>query len=278
MALGGIPKYLYYVKKGQSALQIINSLCFNGPFVEEFNELYASLFTSYDRHINIVKALAAHPKGLTKEDLAQKTGASSGGGFNLILEELEQSGFIISLQEFEKQKKEIRFKLIDEYSLFHLKWAPKFKANALTAPDESFWIHAGSSPSAKIWAGYAFEIVCLKHLSQIKKALGISGVVTTASKWTYKAPKNSQEKGIQIDLLIDRADNCINLCEMKFYNAELILDKTLDQELREKKELFLRKTKSKKSVFITLISPYGLKPNVGHFGTADLSLSLNDLF
>ena len=278
MAIGGIPKYLNYVQKGLSAVQIINQLCFEGPLESEFNELYSSLFESYHRHVTIVKALADSPCGLTKNALAKKCGLSPGGGMNLILEELEQSGFILTIRGFGNQKKESRLKLIDEYSLFYLKWSSKTKENSLRTQDDQFWIRAFHTPQGRVWAGYAFEMLCLKHLSNIKKALGIEGVLTNASGWSVKPPKKSKEKGAQIDLLIDRADNCINLCEMKYYNEEFVIDKSYDQELRNKKEVFLSHTKSRKSVFITLISPYGVKNNVGYFETVDVNLSMNDLF
>ena len=270
MAIGGIPKYLSYIQRGQSALQTVSNLCFNGPLIDEFQELYSSLFSSHERHLQVIQSLAKHPTGLSKSQLAKKTQLSMGGGMNLILEELEQSGFIMTLEEFGKKKKDCRFKLIDEYSLFYLRWSSQAKGNSLSSYDPQFWLHMATSPSAKTWAGYAFEMICLKHLPQIKKALGIAGVLTRASGRACKET--------QIDLLIDRADRCINLCEIKFSSAELVIDKELDQSLREKKEQFLSHTKVKKSIFLTLISPYGIKPNVGYFGTVDLSLTMDDLF
>src|SRR6185436_15873691 len=116
MAIGGIPKYLTYVQKGQSALQIVGQLCFEGPLVDEFDELYASLFEGHQRHVSIIKALAEHPGGLMKSQIAKETGLSMGGGMNMVLEELEQSGFILVINDFGKQKKESRYRLIDEYS------------------------------------------------------------------------------------------------------------------------------------------------------------------
>lgn len=278
MAIGGIPKYLTYIRKGQSAMQIVGQLCFNGPLVDEFDELYASLFEGHHRHIAIIKALAKHPGGLMKSQIAKAIGLSAGGGMNSVLEELEQSGFILALKDFGKEKKESRYRLIDEYSLFYLKWGQKAKESNLRIQDDTFWINVFNSPLGQAWAGYAFEMLCLKHLSNIKKALGIAGVLTNAAGWTYKPPKNSHEKGTQIDLLIDRADRCINLCEIKYRNEEFIINKAYDKELREKKSIFLTQTKSNKSVFITLISPYGVKPNAGYFGTADITLTMDDLF
>jgi len=277
MAIGGVPKYLSYIQKGKSAMQIIGHLCFDGPLTDEFNELYSSLFENHNRHINIVKAMAEHPGGLTKTELAKATDMSPGGGMNGVIEELEQSGFILPTRDFGKQKKEMRFRLIDEYSLFYLKWAPRAKESNLTGMDDKFWMNVFNTPLGQIWAGYAFEILCFKHLSRIKEALGISGVLTNASGWNYKPPKGSTEKGIQIDLLIDRADNCINLCEIKYCNDEFVINKTYDQELRTKKSTFLSHSKTRKSVFTTLISPYGIKKN-GYFATAEVTLTMEDLF
>ncbi len=278
MAIGGVPKYLSYIQRGQSALQIVSQLCFNGPLEDEFEELYSSLFENHHRHVSIVKALAERPGGMTKSDLAKATDLSAGGGMNLVLEELEQSGFILTIRNFGAQKKETRFRLVDEYSLFYLKWGVQAKEANLRTRDDKFWVGVFNSPAGQIWAGYAFEMLCLKHLPNIKEALGISGVLTSASGWVYKPPKRSQEKGAQIDLLIDRADNCINLCEMKYCNEEFTINKACDKELREKKSLFITHTDTKKSVFITLVSPYGVKKNSGYFETADVTLTLDDLF
>jgi len=278
MAIGGIPKYLSYVQKGRSAQQIIGELCFNGPLTDEFDELYASLFEHHSRHVSIIKALAEHPGGLTKSAIAQATGLTAGGGMNLVLDELEQSGFIVQIHDFGKQKKESRCRLVDEYSLFYLKWQQKAKENNLGIGDEQFWTNVFNSPLGHSWAGYAFEMLCLKHITKIKEALGIAGVLTSASSWVYKPSKGTSERGVQIDLLIDRADNCINLCEVKYCNEEYTITKACDRELREKKGLFVNQTKCRKSVFLTLISPYGIKMNAGFFESIDVALTLDDLF
>jgi hypothetical protein len=278
MAIGGIPKYLNYIQKGQSALQIVSHLCFGGPLTDEFNELYAALFENYQKHVSIVKVLSKHHGGLSKSEIARAVGLSEGGGMNLILEELEQSGFILAIRCFEKQKKDVVYRLIDEYSLFYLKWIQKSKDDNLSIPDEKFWISLFNSPTGQAWAGYAFETLCFKHLSNIKVALGISGVLTSSSGWIYKARKDSNDRGAQIDLLIDRADNCINLCELKYCNDEFLVSKLYDKELREKRAIFTEKTQTKKSIFLTLISPYGVKQNTGHFDIVDVALTMDDLF
>lgn len=278
MAIGGIPKYLNYVQRGLSSLQIISRLCFEGPLSNEFEELYASLFDHHDRHVRVVKMLAERPYGLTKQEIAEKTGLSPGGGMNTILEELELSGFILSMNDFGKQKKQQHFRLIDEYSLFYLRWSHKAKEDNLQAANDLFWTAIFNSPAGQSWAGLAFETICLKHLVNIKKTLGISGVLTSASSWVYKPKAGSDETGAQIDLLIDRADNCINICEIKYSNNELVISKSLDKELRDKKNIFLSKTKTKKSAFLTVIAPYGIKKNAGYCGTVDITLTMDALF
>ncbi|MBF8263144.1 MAG: Archaeal ATPase [Parachlamydiales bacterium] len=278
MAIGGIPKYLNYISKGQSALQVVNHLCFDGPLEDEFEELYSSLFENHERHVSIIKALAERPGGMTKTEMAKSTSLSAGGGMNMVLEELEQSGFVLSVKDFGKQKKESRYRLVDEYSLFHLKWLQKSQEINLRTRDDKFWMNIFNSPMGQSWAGYAFEILCLKHLQNIKDALGITGVLTNASGWCYKSHGKSKERGVQIDLLIDRADNCINLCEIKYCNDEFLVNKACDKDLREKKSLFIAHTKTRKSVFLTLIAPYGTKQNVGYFDTVDVSLTMDSLF
>ncbi len=278
MSIGGIPKYLSYIQKGQSAQQIISYLCFGGPLEDEFEELYSSLFEHHRRHVRIVKALAERPGGLTQEELSRVTSMTTGGGMNMVLEELEQSGFVMAIKEFGFTKKEKRFKLIDEYSLFYLKWIIKAKEANLNGRDAQYWLNIFNSPAGNAWAGYAFEMCCFKHLSHIKAALGISGVLTSASGWVYKSSKGSGKRGVQIDLLIDRADHCINLCEIKYCNEEFTVSKACDQELREKKSLFIAETKTKKSVFLTLIAPYGVKKNAGHFEIVDVVLTMDSLF
>jgi hypothetical protein len=276
MAIGGIPKYLSYIQQGHSALQIVNHLYFGGPLEEEFEELYSSLFEHHDRHVSIVKALAKHPGGMAKAEIAGAAGLTLGGGMNIVLEELEQSGFILSIRDFGKLKKDKRYILIDEFSLFHLRWSSVAREANLRTIEDKFWINASNTAAGKVWAGYAFEMLCMKHLQSIKTALGISGVLTSASGWMHKPSKS--RRGVQIDLLIDRADNCINLCEIKYSNKEFTIDKECDKELREKKELFREYTGTRKSVFLTLIAPYGVKKNAGYFGTADVVLTMDDLF
>jgi len=278
MAIGGVAKYLSYIEKGQSSLQAIHQICFEGPLFKEFDELYASLFDNYALHIQIVKALAEVKNGLTATEISQHTKISSGGGLTLIIQELEESGLIASLPSFGKHHIQQRFRLIDEYSLFYLKWISQAKSIDLTGIDEDFWLKAGNSPAGLAWAGYAFESLCMRHIRNIKEALRIGAVSTAESEWVYKATPKSSETGAQIDLIIDRADHCVNLCEIKYTNKELSLDKDLAENLRTKKNLFIEKTHCRKSLFLTLISTYGVKKSSPYLDCIDVELTMDDLF
>lgn len=278
MALGGIPKYLTYVERGLSASQIINKVCFKGPLRDEFDELYSSLFEHYEHHVAIIRALSNRNQGLTKSEISSATGITAGGGMNRILDDLEQSGFILVVPTMGKLKKDLRYRLQDEYSLFYLRWIERAKTVNIGGIDANFWLNIEGSAESRAWAGYAFEGICMKHLATIKEALGISGVSTHATGWFYRPKKLSAEKGTQIDLVIDRADNCINLCEIKLYKSRFLISKAYENELRQKKSIFIEKTGTQKSIFFTFITLYGINKEAGHFGIVDKELIMDDLF
>lgn len=278
MSVGGVAKYLTLVERGQSSLQIVSQLCFDGPLFREFDELYSSLFENHTRHITVVKALSEQRAGLTQTEICKATGMTSGGGIGIILDELEASGFIAPMRTFGKKKKDTHYRLVDEYSLFYLKWITQAKSLDLRGVDEYFWLKMGNTPAGRAWSGYAFESLCLKHIRKIKDALGIGAVLTSESEWVYKPIKDSLERGVQVDLLLDRADNCINLFEIKYASDEFVIDKGYAGELRAKKSIFLEKTQTKKSVFLTLITTFGLKKNVAEAEVVEIELTMNDLF
>jgi AAA+ ATPase superfamily predicted ATPase len=278
MAIGGIPKYLTYVERGFSSVQIVNKICFKGPLVDEFDELYSSLFEKHDRYIEVVRALAKRNQGLTKTEIAQATDMTPGGGMNVILEDLEQSGFIMLIPDLGKTKKNLRYRLLDEYSLFYIRWIEKAKSLNIGGIDPNFWLNMEGSPESRAWAGYTFEGICMKHLSAIKETLGISGVLTHTSGWLYKPVRKSSEKGAQMDLVIDRADNCVNLCEVKFSNDTFVINKNYEQELRQRKSIFIDKIGTRKTVFLTFITLYGISKEAGYFGIVDKEITMDDLF
>lgn len=273
MALGGIPQYLNNVRKGDSASQAIERTCFskNGLLSGEFNNLYNSLFEMADNHLKAVRTLAATPKGLTRQEIIDDCGLSSGGRTTMMLDELEQSGFIKSNKPYEKETKDAVYRLVDEFSLFYLKFMDK-------AGDTMSWSRMSEGASYKIWSGMAFEAVCLKHIHQIKIALGLDGKLTKEASWRYVPPKGSKEDGAQIDLLIDRDDHSINVCEIKFYTGELTISKSYAGELQQKLDVFQEKVKPRKTLFLTLITTYGIKENIYSDTMVKKSLTMNALF
>jgi len=266
MVFGGIPYYLERIISGLSAMQNINKLCFerNAPFRLEYEDLYASLFKHAEKHQAIIATLSTKNKGLTRKQIINLTGLSNGGSITNILTELEESSFIRSYRNFGKNKKEKLFQLVDMYSLFYL----NFIKNS-SPDDENFWINATESPVFRAWSGYAFEMVCLHHIAQIKNALGISGVQTSVYSW--------QSKSAQIDLIIDRKDQVINLCEMKFSLTSYSINKKYGESLRQKADQFRQATKTNKSIFLTLITTYGLAKNKYDYLVQN-NLTMNDLF
>jgi uncharacterized protein len=273
MAMGGIPHYLKEVEAGKSAIQNIDALCFtNGGLLnDEFSKLYPALFDNSENHIKIVRALAQKWKGMTRAELVIQTQLQDGGGFSTMLEELISCGFVSDYYPFGKKKKDVLYRLTDEYSLFYLHFIENQRIQEVT-----IWQHLSQTQLYKSWTGYAFESLCLKHLLQLKKALGISGIYAEASSYLNKG--NHTEQGIQIDLVLDRKDHTINLFEMKFYAAQWQIDKSEATELREKVARFKRLTKTQKQVFLTLVTTFGIKINEQSIGLIDNDLSMSVLF
>ena len=270
MALGGVPHYLKEIKKGQSAAQNISRICFekNGLLVNEFENLYNALFVNAKQHISIIQALAAKQKGLSRNEILVATKLKDGGSFSRLLKELEQSDFITAYYPFGKIKKETLYRIVDEYSLFYLKFIYKKK--------NVNWLQLSASPVFKSWSGYAFESICMDHIDKVKTALGIAAVYTEESSFYFKG--NSKEPGTQIDLLIDRKDNVINICEAKFNDKPFSITKQYANELREKIRIFQEKTKTKKTLFLTVVSTYGVVPNINSIGFVQQEVTMESLF
>lgn len=274
MAMGGIPHYLKEVDGGLSAAQNIDQQCFSttGLLRDEFQRLYSSLFEHSDRHVRIVRAMAQLRRGLTRNEVLTAAEIPTGGTITALLDELVEAGFVTRVAPFGKGTKDALYLLADEYSLFYLNWIEGHRGVA-----KNTWLTKSKSPSWKAWSGYAFESVCMKHLPQIRHALGIAGVATTESAWAYR-PTSGKEQGAQIDLLIDRSDGCINVCEMKFSEGDFIIDKTYAAELQRKLNTFREVTGTRKTLFLTLLAAGGLKDNQYRRELITHTVSLEKLF
>lgn len=270
MCIGGIPFYLRDIEAGKSVAQILDDLLFKeqATLKREFANLYAALFKNSDMHEAIVKALATKNKGLTRSEIIAATGLNSGGGLSLVLEELVQCGFVKQIFPLQKSKEDTLYRLIDEYTLCYFKFLQHKK-------NEDSWLQQTQNMTYQIWLGYAFENLCLKHTAEIKKSLGIKGIITNEYSWIYRG--NTTEKGAQIDLIIDRNDNCINILELKFGNSSFEITKAYASKLNEKVEIFKTQTKTKKNVFLTLITPFGAKKNSYFLENITNELVLEDL-
>jgi len=272
MAFGGIPFYLDELQPGKSAIQLINEVCFekNGLLRTEYNELYNALFKNPHNHIKIIEALAAKPYGLTKSELAKFTKLPLTGSLLRPLNELEECNFISFHQPTFNKKRNGVYRLIDLYSLFYLKFIKKAK-------QEISFENIATTNAFKIWSGYAYENICFLHINQIKQALGIGGMYSETSSWKFFG--NEYYKGTQIDMVIDRSDNVINLCEVKFYNKEFIITKAYHKNvLQNKKWAFLNEAKTKKAVHQILITTFGTVKNQYYLAEIQREVVLDDLF
>lgn len=278
MSIGGVAAYLDMVKPGKSSSQVISEICFDSqsPLYGEFERLFKSLFSKSELHTRLIKILLKKKSGMPRSELFQKAAIKSGSVQTRVKRELIESGFIAETPFFGARKKQSHIRLIDEYSIFHLKWNREINNSRLLVKPDYFMKLQGTA-TWKSWSGYAFETICHNHIHQIAKALGIGGILYSYSSWNYK-PETNNEKGIQIDLIIDRSDNCINLCEIKFHNNTFIVSKAYSKKLIYKKQKFMEITKTKKTVFITLITSFGTKENASYHEAVNNQLRIDDLF
>ncbi len=273
MVLGGIPYYLDQIKLGESGVQALDRLCFakNGSLRIEYSLLFESLFQHSQTHIKTIEALAAKPSGLTRYEIMKKTKSTTGGGLTQILQELEESGFITQYTPFGKKTKDNKIKLTDSYTLFYHKYISTSGTGAFKS-----WEKIEASPSWASWSGLAFENVCLLHIHQVRKALKIDGIYSNASSWYHTGTAEMQ--GAQVDLLLDRADGIINLCEIKFSEQKFTFSKKYADQLKMKVASFKFFTKTKRTIFPTLISSGGLNANINSIGLVQNVVTINDLF
>jgi hypothetical protein len=270
MIFGGVPYYLSLLGKGLSLPQNVDALCFddNGFLRDEFHEVYSTLFRNSDNHIKVVTALSSKTKGLTRDEIIQGTGLTSGGRLTQIMEELEHCGFIRAYPNYVMDDNLCLYQLTDPFSLFHLRF---MKGKRPKNP--RFWTSNLENPSLSAWKGYAFEQVCLSHCEQIKQALGIASISTEVSSWRSR----QSSPGAQIDLLLDRKDGIINLCEMKYSKAEYAITKKTEEQLRGKISVFETETRTKKAVHLTMVTTYGIIMN-SHSDIVHSEVTLEELF
>lgn len=255
MITGGIPYYLSYYQSGLSLAQNVDALFFekNAPLHDEFKRLFRAIFNNPEMMISLIRAIGSKHYGCTRSELADAAGIAAGGTLTNALSALIASDFIIKYVPFGCSKREEHYKLIDPFCIFYLRFVEN--ENKLS---NDFWLSNIESQNIVTWRGIAFENVCFNHIEQIKKALGINGVSTTQSAWSKR---KGDESGTQIDMLIERKDNIVNMCEIKFYGTEFAVDKNYDKVLRNRISLLSEELSPKMAIHSTLITTYGLKYN-----------------
>ncbi len=272
MVMGGVPMYLDQIEPGLSAVQNIKAICFEpgGYLRKEFDRLFDSLFDNADKYVEIIRALASKRMGMTRDEIIAETTFNNGGGLTTMLNELSESGFIDWYPGYGKRKQLSLYRLTDPYSLFYLNFIEPLVAKKQTIFDD-----LSDLPNFKTWSGYTFENICLTHTRQIRKALRISGYTSISS--FFAKPKDGL-KGAQIDLLIDRSDNAINLCEIKYSTKNYTVTKRDVENLQNKKTVFAYHTKTKKHIFTTIITTHGVTDNAHRLNHIDQVVTLKDLF
>lgn len=270
MILGGIPFYLTLLNPKLSLLSNIDELFFadaHAMLRTEYNELYSTLFKRPDNYLAVIRMLTERKEGFTRKEISEKT-KLGGAALSKILSDLEQCDFIFSYARYGNAKNNAIYRIKDFYTLFYYKYV-----NGIDTKDSLRWTHLSSTPQVSSWQGFSFELLCLLHLDEIKKALGIDRILNDASAWRSKQP----EQNTQIDLVIERADHNINLCEMKFSSGMYAIDKGYEQKLRERMSIFLAETMTRCSTRITMVTTYGVLQNK-HSGIVNDEVLLDDLF
>lgn len=281
MVTGGVPYYLSYVKKGLSATQIIEQLAFKKKslLIDEFDNLFSSLFSQHETSVDIIRLIAQYRYGIGQEELFKKLPKNIKGKLGITkLKELEDAGFIMSFKPIFHQRRGIYYKLIDEYTLFYLKWLETAKRTLIKSSLPSgYWEKQQNSPTWFSWSGLAFESICYKHLNQIRRALGLNPAAIP-STWRYVPLIGSEEQGAQIDLLFDRDDDAITLCEIKYTEAPFTVDKQFFQQIKQKMAIFKKVTKTNKQLFFAMISASGIKQSIYSEELIDGVVTLENLF
>lgn len=277
MVMGGIPFYLEMLKPKLTFDQNVDNLFFaaNAPLRMEYGFLFRSLFNDAQLYRQVVETIARRSQGMTRQQIKEELGLGDGGVLTAVLENLVRCDFLRRYAAFGKSERNALYQLTDLFSLFHLRFVADNNGQ-----DAQFWSNMRENPSRVAWRGYAFEQVCLHHIPQIKEAIGIKAVLSNVCSWscpTFTDKDGNPWQGTQIDLLIDRRDQVINICEMKYANDVYFIDKDYEERLRRRLSTFQYLTRTRKALHLTFITTYGLSRNT-HSGNVQTEVTMDDLF
>ena len=274
MIMGGIPYYLSLIDPELAFNANIDNMFFRkrSELWDEFDHLYQTLFTNSGQYIKIVEVLSKKRMGLSREDIAKQTKIPANGTLSKMLDNLSASGLVRKNLFYGRKSRETLYQLSDYYTMFYF----RFIKNGY-GKDEHFWTNTLDNPSRRVWAGLTFEQLCKDHIAPIKKKLGIAGVLSEESSWFSSQHDDENHSGAQIDLLIDRRDQVINICEAKFSMNEFQIDKDYDQNLRNKIAVFRQETNCRKTIQLSMITTFGVQKNK-YSSIVTNEVTLDDLF
>ena len=280
MVMGGIPHYLNQIENGLSASQNIDKLCFakNGILFNEFNNLIPALFNESEVYDELIRLIAKRRYGIERSDLLKKSKFSSGGRLDQRLSELEEAGFIINFKPYGHVKRGHYYRITDEYTLFYLNWIEPIEDSIRhQSKSRGYWDEQSKSAAWKSWSGYAFEAICYKHIEKIRVGLNIP-VTANIGTWRYSPKKGSEDRGAQIDLLFDRDDGVVTICEIKYSDVLFEIDKQYANNLLNKVDVFKKQSKIDKQIFIALVTSSGVKQNMYSEELISNQVTLTNLF
>jgi len=274
MIMGGIPYYLSLIDPGMAFNANIDNMFFRkrAELWDEFDHLYQTLFSNSEQYIRIVEQLSRKRMGMTRSEISRQTKLPLNGVLTKMLNNLADSGFVRKYAFYGRRSKETLYQLSDYYSLFYFRFIKDGFGR-----DEHFWSNTLDNPSRRAWAGLTYEQLCKDHILQIKKKLGIAGVLSDESSWFTSRTEEGESSGAQIDLLIDRRDQVVNICEVKFSMNEFQIDKDYDQKLRNKIAVFRQETNCKKTIQLSMITTFGVQKNK-YSSIVTNEVLLDDLF
>lgn len=270
MMLGGVPYYLSLLNPQESLAQNIDRLYFhkNSELGQEYQRLYASLFKSPESYIRIVEILGKNKQGLTRGEIAEKLKISSSGTLSKQLENLEYCDIIrryVTKIGGRLKTNEAYYQLVDLFTLFHLTFSKKLTT-------EDYWEQRLNTPVLNSWQGLAFEHVCMVHIRQVRHALGLDKIAVEYYSW-----RSSTAPRAQVDMIIERADRLVNLCEIKYTQSEYTITSNEDLKVRNRTAAFVRETKTRNGILPTWITPFGLFHNE-YSVSVQYQVTLDDLF
>jgi hypothetical protein len=217
LVFGGVPKYLEQINTSQSFNKNMNTLCFSphGIMLKEVERIFYSQFREPRTYLKIINLLKNGIFSLS--EISSKTKIPSGGGLKQYLKNLERAEMIRSYIPFDRSgnSKFKKYTLADEFLVFFFKYmGPNLRVIKESSSRRLF--ETLTQNSFDSWLGFAFERFCLKHAGLLALVMDFADDILLASPYFKK-----NDERFQIDLLYQRADRVITVCEIKHQNIKI---------------------------------------------------------